>query len=231
MHDSGARIFVEVGPKNVLSNLAKQNLEGRDVLILQTDSTERRGVEQLQQVIGQLFVNGLAIEWDELFRGRVEPVTVPAKPAQWMVNGGGTYAVGKPPAPKRPVKLVDAATVKPEVRTIEVVKEVVKEVVRAGAPVVHGANENVIVEYQRMMQQFLTAQTSIMQSFLTGAAPVVPALPAQTAPQAVPKPVVAAPKPTPPVKHVVTQDTHLLAAEGSAGGCCPLCAEDARRSR
>ncbi len=234
MHDAGARVFIEVGPKNVLSNLAKQNLEGRDVVILQTDSTERRGIEQLQHVLAQLFLNGVSVEWEELFRGRVEPFTPPAKPAQWMVNGGGTYAVGKPPAPKRPVKLVDPATIKPEVRTIEVVKEVVKEVVREvavpsashGSPTPFaGGSENVIVEYQRMMQQFLTAQTSIMQSFLTGAAaPMVPASPVATRPAPViavapaPKPQApqpVAPKPVAPKPVAVEQDAALLAAEAA----------------
>ncbi len=196
MHDAGARVFVEVGPKNVLSNLAKANLEGREVSILQADSTERRGLEQFLHLVGQLAVAGVPVESEELFRGRVDTISItPARAPQWMVNGAGTYAVANPPVPKKPIKLVDPATIQPVVRTVEVVKEVIKEVHVAGPAAVQSifaaGPSGVILEYQRMMQQFLTAQTSIMQSFLTGqeAAPEV----AKAPPISVPKPLAPAP--------------------------------------
>jgi acyl transferase domain-containing protein/NAD(P)H-dependent flavin oxidoreductase YrpB (nitropropane dioxygenase family)/NAD(P)-dependent dehydrogenase (short-subunit alcohol dehydrogenase family)/acyl carrier protein len=197
MHDAGARVFVEVGPKNVLSNLAKQNLEGREAVIIQTDATERRGLEQLLAVLGHLWTLGVPVEMDELLRGRIEKTAaVPARAPQWMVNGAGTYAVSAPPQLKKPVRLVDPATIKPEIRTVEVVKEVVRNVAvqGGGAPLADAGN--VIVEYQRMMQQFLQSQTAIMQSFL-GAPPQVVVAARLPVPQPVafvaPPPVVVPP--------------------------------------
>ncbi len=174
MHDAGARVFVEVGPKNVLSNLAKQNLEGRDVSVLQTDAAGVPGLEQLLHLLGQLATLGVPVDAEELFRGRVTSETVVTRDPQWLVNGAGTFARATPPLPKTPIKLVDPASIPPVIRTVEVVKEVVKEVPVpvAGAPAPMAAAApgagNVVVEYQRMMQQFLSSQTAIMQSFLTG---------------------------------------------------------------
>jgi acyl transferase domain-containing protein/NAD(P)H-dependent flavin oxidoreductase YrpB (nitropropane dioxygenase family)/NAD(P)-dependent dehydrogenase (short-subunit alcohol dehydrogenase family)/acyl carrier protein len=211
MHDAGARVFVEVGPKNVLSNLAKANLEGREAVILQTDAAGDRGMEQFLGVLGQLWTLGVPLEMDELLRGRIEKVVVaPTRAPQWMVNGAGTYAVSAPPQVKKPVRLVDPATIKPEIRTVEVVKEVVRNVAGpAGtvmaAPVMAAPvmDVGVIVEYQRMMQQFLQSQTAIMQSFLGAPSQAVPAaLPVAAAPvpAPAPAPVVSAP---PPVAVVV----------------------------
>jgi acyl transferase domain-containing protein/NAD(P)-dependent dehydrogenase (short-subunit alcohol dehydrogenase family)/acyl carrier protein len=195
MHDAGARVFVEVGPKNVLSNLAKQNLEGREAVILQTDSTERRGLEQLLAVLGHLWTLGVPVEMDELLRGRVEKtLTAPTRAPQWMVNGAGTYAVSAPPQAKKPVRLVDPATIKPEIRTVEVVKEVVRNVAVAGGAAPLADAGNVIVEYQRMMQQFLQSQTAIMQSFLGGAPAQFAAAPLPTV---TPQPVAVVAPPTP----------------------------------
>ncbi len=231
MHDAGAAIFLEVGPKNVLSSLAKQNLEGREVTILQTDSTERRGLEQFLHVLGQLAVAGIPVETEELFRGRAEILpAVAAREPQWLVNGAGTFARNSPPQPKRPVKLVDPATIPPVIRTVEVIKEVVRDVVRevpvavagapqAAVPLASGA-ENILVEYQRMMQQFLAGQTTIMQSFLSGspavfAPPAAPIAPAAPRVVAAPIPVVAtrpaAPAP-PPVRAAVALPAPIPAA-------------------
>ena len=195
MHDAGARVFVEVGPKNVLSNLTKANLDGREAVILQTDSTERRGLEQLLSMLGQLWTLGVPVEMDELVRGRLDfdkdaPSAAPARAPQWMVNGAGAYAVSAPPQVKKPVRLVDPATIKREIRTVEVVKEVIRNVaVATGAPPLADAG-NVIVEYQRMMQQFLQSQTAIMQSFL--GAPAVSPVTTQPLAIAAPPPVVIA---------------------------------------
>ncbi len=217
MHDAGARVFLEVGPKNVLSNLAKQNLDGRDATILQSDANDRRGMDQLLHMLGQLAVLGVPVETEELFRGRVEaPSAVVARAPQWLVTGAGTYARATPPVPKTPIRLVDPATVKPEVRTIEVVREieVIKEVVRevpvaapattaaiAVSPTGSGAGSNVVLEHQRMMQQFLATQTVIMQSFLAGApaTEMAPTAPLVSPPALAPVRRAVAPSPTTPL--------------------------------
>ena len=111
MYDHGARLFVEVGPKGVLSGLSRQILEGHPARILQTDMSERHGIVQLLHVLAQLAVSGVAIDMDQLFRGRVgQPLplsqlaTKPVEPA-WLVNGGRAFARAQRPEPVVPVKV------------------------------------------------------------------------------------------------------------------------------
>ena len=70
MYQAGARIFVEVGPRSVLSNLVRETLADRQPLVLSTDSTGRHGVTQLLHVLAQLAVAGVAVDFEELWRGR-----------------------------------------------------------------------------------------------------------------------------------------------------------------
>jgi acyl transferase domain-containing protein len=104
MWEAGARIFVEVGPRSVLSNLVRETLVDRRPLVLTIDSSERHGVTQLLHVVAQLAVAGICVDFDELWRGRnTDPVQLSKLPAPralpahvWMVNGGRARRQGDP---------------------------------------------------------------------------------------------------------------------------------------
>ncbi len=99
MHAAGARIFVEVGPRGVLTSLARQCLEGQPHLAVSTDAQGRPGLLQLLHALGQLAAHGATVNLDRLFSGRKlrelrldalveETAEKPLPPTTWMVNGG-----------------------------------------------------------------------------------------------------------------------------------------------
>ncbi len=98
MYAAGARIFVEVGPRAVLTNLADQILGDRPKLAVASDHNGRPGLAQLLHLLGQLAVQGCALKLDRLYRGRSERqlnlgalereyAEKPLARSVWMVNG------------------------------------------------------------------------------------------------------------------------------------------------
>jgi acyl transferase domain-containing protein len=99
MYAAGARVFVEVGPRNVLTKLTDDILQNRAHLSVATDVMGRSGLLQLQHALGQLFANGSDLSLDALFLGRTlrrfelgmlaEQTRAPAlSSTTWLVNGG-----------------------------------------------------------------------------------------------------------------------------------------------
>lgn len=99
MYSAGARIFLEVGPRNVLTGLTTQILGDRPHVAIATDISGRPGLLQLQHALGELFAHGVPVQLDRLFQGRKlrdhnldtlleqsRERTLPA--TTWMVNGG-----------------------------------------------------------------------------------------------------------------------------------------------
>ncbi|HSM77053.1 MAG TPA: beta-ketoacyl synthase N-terminal-like domain-containing protein, partial [Bryobacteraceae bacterium] len=87
MYERGARIFVEVGPRGVLTGLCQQILAGKHATLLRLDS-EKHGVTHLLNVLAQLWVRGVDLDTDELFRGRGGEAARTDSPNAWLVNGG-----------------------------------------------------------------------------------------------------------------------------------------------
>ena len=99
MYNDGARLFVEVGPNRVLSNLAAEILSDRPHLTLAVNQSGRSGFVDLYHCLGQLAVHGIDVRLDPFFAGRnVSQVNVDAlakrsgqpaySPTVWLVNGG-----------------------------------------------------------------------------------------------------------------------------------------------
>ena len=101
MYRSGARLFVEVGPKSVLTNMVNQILEGRsDVCAISTDLHGEDGLSPLLRTLAQLKVRGVPVNFEPLFEGRALTLsawsllsdqaskTGPAS-LPWLVNGSG----------------------------------------------------------------------------------------------------------------------------------------------
>ena len=72
MYDQGARVFVEVGPKGVLTGLARQILDGKDARFIQIDS-DRNGLVQFLNALAQLAAEGVAVDDRAALRGRIAP--------------------------------------------------------------------------------------------------------------------------------------------------------------
>ncbi len=110
MYEAGARVFVEVGPRNVLTGLTQQTLGERRFVAMACDAPGRPGAIQLLHTMGHLAAHGVPVDLDRLFRGR--PVTQlsvqalhrqreePALPATiWLVNGSRATPLNKRPTP------------------------------------------------------------------------------------------------------------------------------------
>ncbi len=98
MHEDGARIFVEVGPKSILSKLVGQILDGKDHTVVSLDGNGG-GLRGLLLGLGTLAVRGVSIKLTALFEGRdvqqldlsqlLELTQKPKlSPTTWLVNGG-----------------------------------------------------------------------------------------------------------------------------------------------
>ncbi len=91
LYEDGVRLFVEVGPGSILSNLAREILEGKDVLILTSNFKNADELACLQKLSAGLFSAGVPIEYlpprqtvqagpekEASQRGRVLPTARPA---------------------------------------------------------------------------------------------------------------------------------------------------------
>ncbi len=97
MYAAGARLFVEVGPRDVLTGLVRQTLAGCPHLAVASDVKARPGVVQLLHLLAQLVTHGVAIRSEPLFQARevqafelstLSPTTgvEVLPPTTWMVN-------------------------------------------------------------------------------------------------------------------------------------------------
>ena len=111
MYAAGVRIFVEVGPGQVLSGLVAQILGSRPATILATNKKgSDNSLADYLKVIGWMFTSGRAVKLEKLFAGIGLPLPDlaavlkpedPPKPAEWIVSGGSARPmVEKVPATK-----------------------------------------------------------------------------------------------------------------------------------
>lgn len=70
MHDDGVRLFVEVGPSSNLTAFVNDILIDREFVALPTNVRRKNGVEQLLNVLAQLYVAGRGAVLERLFAGR-----------------------------------------------------------------------------------------------------------------------------------------------------------------
>ncbi len=98
MYDAGARIFVEVGPRGVLTNLVDEILADRPRLTVASNQSGKPGLPQLLHLLGQLAVQGCPVKLDRLYQQRANRLLdlaalqhpgpeKPLSPSVWMVNG------------------------------------------------------------------------------------------------------------------------------------------------
>ena len=70
MHDDGYRIFLEVGPRSVLSSMVRDALRGREFVAVASNTIHRPGLVQLQHTLAQLAALGVSVDPSPLFQGR-----------------------------------------------------------------------------------------------------------------------------------------------------------------
>jgi acyl carrier protein len=97
MYAAGARIFVEVGPGNVVAGLVSDTLGPRPYTVLSLDNKRNNGVAQFLGAIGALAVAGLTLDFAALYAEAPAPAPkmAPSKHAVYLT--GANYDRPYPP--------------------------------------------------------------------------------------------------------------------------------------
>jgi acyl transferase domain-containing protein len=116
LYADGARVFLEVGPGKVLSDLVGRILKEESVVALPLDAPGREGWTQLGHLLARAAVLGLPVQLDAWFAGRGLPAEPLAdfldkaraqgkpKPTDWILSAYGAEPVTPLPAANPPDK-------------------------------------------------------------------------------------------------------------------------------
>ncbi len=116
MYAAGARIFLEVGPRSVLTGLVGRILGDRPHVAAPVDQRGRPGLVALLHALATLAAEGVPVAAPLLLRGRrarrldlrtLEPLGgLPTRsPTTWLVNGGRARPASEPLMPVHPLAL------------------------------------------------------------------------------------------------------------------------------
>jgi acyl transferase domain-containing protein/NAD(P)H-dependent flavin oxidoreductase YrpB (nitropropane dioxygenase family) len=118
MYRDGARLFVEVGPRSVLSGLVPRILGEREHLAVAVERSGRSPLLSLLHALGALAAEGVELDLAPLFRGRgtasaAQQKAATAKPkAAWLLDGGRAWPASETREPDTPISAIE-----PEERT------------------------------------------------------------------------------------------------------------------
>ncbi len=150
MYESGARVFVEVGPGRVLTRLTEDILGSRPHTAISCDG----GIRGLLGALGQLAVCGVPVDLERLFRGRVE-LTDPRQ-SSWTVDG-------------RAVRAPDGTT---PVNALAPARQITRIAMTESVP---AGRDQVVAEFLRNSREFVAMQREVMLGYLGSPVPAAPA--------------------------------------------------------
>lgn len=97
MYAAGARLFIEIGPGNVVSGLVADTLGNREHLAIALDNKRMNGVTQFLAALGTLSVAGIALNFDALLAETPPPVPKPAPSRHAVMLTGANHDRPYPP--------------------------------------------------------------------------------------------------------------------------------------
>ncbi|HUO71709.1 MAG TPA: SDR family NAD(P)-dependent oxidoreductase [Solirubrobacteraceae bacterium] len=114
MYEDGARVFVEVGPRAVLTGLTGQILGDREHVAVAVDRPGRPGLVQLLHCLAGLAAEGVPVAHTQMLRDRgaercdlrtaAADAGMAAPAGRWLVDGGRARPADEPaPAPPNPI--------------------------------------------------------------------------------------------------------------------------------
>jgi acyl transferase domain-containing protein/NAD(P)H-dependent flavin oxidoreductase YrpB (nitropropane dioxygenase family)/NADP-dependent 3-hydroxy acid dehydrogenase YdfG len=149
MYESGARIFVEVGPGRVLTRLTGDILGSRPHTAVSCEP----GIRGLLGALGHLAVCGVPVDLERLFRGRVELTDPPS--SYWTVDG-------------RAVRAPDGTT---PVNALAPARQIARIAMTESAP---AGRDQVVAEFLRNSREFVAMQREVMLGYLGSPVPPAP---------------------------------------------------------
>jgi acyl transferase domain-containing protein/NAD(P)H-dependent flavin oxidoreductase YrpB (nitropropane dioxygenase family)/NAD(P)-dependent dehydrogenase (short-subunit alcohol dehydrogenase family) len=181
MRAGGATLFLEIGPKAVLSGLAEQTFQSMpDAPQIIATNRDATAMSDFLEAVAQLYAAGVPVKIEKLFAGiEIQPLAVeelkarPPAPTAWLVNGGAARPLNTPkkvvPAPAPPAATEPAAPpqiVPPPVaaQSIATKSSPVSNAVSVmnssePRPAVAAPTDAVLAAFQESMRQFLDYQT------------------------------------------------------------------------
>ena len=177
MYAAGARVFVEVGPGDILTNLTRQILGKRNYLALPLDPTGASNLHQLQCAVGRLAAAGVRVNIDRFFSGRKvhrAPLQQPAgvtdktdsASSTWWIKDGKTVPPERLRSKKSDAPLPLKTKPLKEKHTMAESSKPDRNTKITGHPV--SGVDQIMLHYQRLMGRFLEVQHEIMSAYLTG---------------------------------------------------------------
>ena len=191
MHDAGARIFLEVGPRAVLTGLTRRILDDRPHVAISVDQRGRPATTALLHALAALAVEGVPFSAERLFRGRrarlLDPRTLAPlhpdperSPATWLVNGGRARPASEPLRPIDPLSLTlpmrseepmtnaNGAHSNGHRGDVEIPPPAPPPAAPAPPPLAGERSADVMARHHLVMQHFLETEKSVMLAYLTG---------------------------------------------------------------
>jgi acyl transferase domain-containing protein/NAD(P)H-dependent flavin oxidoreductase YrpB (nitropropane dioxygenase family)/NAD(P)-dependent dehydrogenase (short-subunit alcohol dehydrogenase family)/phosphopantetheinyl transferase (holo-ACP synthase) len=95
LYNDGVRIFLEVGPKRILTNLTLETLS-EDVLALPTNHPRKGGVVQFMEALTALAVHGVPVDWTALEGDRPSPELFDERPPLRLVTKHAAVEIQPP---------------------------------------------------------------------------------------------------------------------------------------
>ena len=194
MYAAGARVFVEVGPKRILSKLVGQILGERPHAAVPTQPTGEHGVRELLLALADLVVHGVDVDLERLYEGRaVSALDLSTPPKEeraerdrnvWLVNGAYVRPASEPRrtpverAVMRPMGTEPASAAAPSAQQNgggRVDAEGEQTTTPSSSSPLSTADVEAFAQFQETMRQFLRTQQAVMEAFCgTGTASTFP---------------------------------------------------------
>ncbi len=153
MYEAGARIFIEAGPRGILTGFVENTLRGRGIVAVPMNTLQRSGLGQLNHVIAVLAAQHVAVNTDDLYSRRARRgATLGGHEAGERTDIGGSV--------KLPLRLPSLRLTQPQSSPTAAVTP------ENGVAAASGTRAQVMDEYFKSMERFLRVEREVMEAAL-----------------------------------------------------------------
>ena len=168
MHAAGARVFVEVGPGGVLTDLVARILGDRAHVAIASDSSSTDGITAFLVALARLATSGIAVDLAPLFAARsvtsfaLEAAQHIPSSTAWVVNGQTARPLHGPLPENAMHILTEPLTI----------AQITPATPATSVAMPLEQRDEAVVEYLRSMRELVDGQRQVMLRYLGESAPV-----------------------------------------------------------